>query len=82
VFDEFFQVSFECRDSIADTGFVADAMIARKVLRDFAVISRDVNGLVVFLDNRLVLLCVLRQCCLSGPVGLSMPTFIGRCPLG
>lgn len=39
---------------------------------------RDVNGLVVFSDNRLVLLCVLRESCLSWPVGLSVPAFIGR----
>jgi hypothetical protein len=59
VFREFFQVTFECRDSIADAGLVADAMISRKVLRNFTVIPRDMNGLVVFPDNRLVLLCVL-----------------------
>ena len=28
MFDEFCEVTFECRDSIADAGFVADAMIS------------------------------------------------------
>ena len=58
VFRELFQVTFECWDSIADAGFVADAMISRKVLRGFTVVSRDVNGLVVLPDNRLVFLFV------------------------
>ena len=55
---EFFQVTFECCDAIADARFMADAMISMKVLRNFIVIPRDMNGLVVFADNRLVLLSV------------------------
>src|SRR6202167_4106159 len=78
VLNEFFQVTFEVLDSIADAWLVADAMISRKILRDFTVIARDVNGLVVFPDNRLVLLCVRRECCLSGSVGLSVSALIGR----
>ena len=78
VLDEFFQVTFEVLDSIADAWLVADAMISRKILRDFTVIARDVNSLVVFPDNRLVLLCVRRECCLSGSVGLSVSALIGR----
>ena len=53
-------------------------MISGKVLRDLTVIPRDVNCLVVFPDNRLVLLCVLREFCLSWPVGLSVPALIWR----
>src|SRR6202453_1823638 len=78
VFREFFEVTFECRDSIHDTGFVPDAMISVKVVRDFTVIPRDMNRLVVFPDNRLALLCVRRECCLRGPVGLSVSALIGR----
>jgi len=44
VFYKLFQVTFECRDSIADAGLVADAMICRKVVRDFTVISADVKA--------------------------------------
>ena len=74
---EFFQVTFERRDSIADAGFVADALISRKVLRDFFVIPSDVNGLVVFPDNRFILFRVLREFCLSWPIGLSVPALVG-----
>ena len=75
---EFCQVTFESRDSVADPGFVADTMISGKILRDLTVNSGDVNGLVVFPENRLVLLCVLREFCFSRPVGLSVPALIGR----
>ena len=53
VFREFFEVTFECCDSIENTGFVADAMISVKVERNFTVIPRDMNGLVVIPDKRL-----------------------------
>jgi hypothetical protein len=46
------------------------------------VIPGDMNGLVVFPDNRLVLFSVLREFCLSWPVGLSVPALIGRSPFG
>lgn len=59
VLDESLQVMLEILDSIAHTGFVADAMISRKILWDPTVIPRDMNGLVVFPDNRLILLCIL-----------------------
>ena len=77
VLSEYFQVMFEVLDSITNAGLVADAMISRKILRDFTVIARDVNGLVVFPDNRLVLVGVLGQFYLSGPVGLSMSAPVG-----
>src|SRR5450432_2557459 len=80
ILSQFFQVVFECRDSIADAGFVSDAMISGKVLRDLFVIPCDVNGLVVFPDNRLVLFRVLREFCFGWPVGLSVPALIGRSP--
>ena len=51
VFNEFFQVTFEVLDSIADAGLMADAMISRKILRDFTVIARDVDGFVIFMDD-------------------------------
>ena len=59
VLNQCFQITLECRDSIPDAGLVTDATISRKVLRDFTVISRDVNSLVVAPDDRLVLLCIL-----------------------
>jgi hypothetical protein len=46
VLNQFFQVTLEVLDSIADARFVSDAMISGKVLRDLFVIPRDVNGLV------------------------------------
>jgi len=58
VFRDYFEVTQECRKSIADAGFMAD-LIRSNVMRDLAVVSGDVNGLVVFPDNRLVFLCVL-----------------------
>ena len=78
VINEFFQVKSECRNSIAHAGLVADAMIARKILRDFTVVSRDVNGLVVFPDNRLVLVFIVKEFRLSGPIALSVTTPIRR----
>ena len=51
VFNEFFQVTSEVIDSIANAGLMADAMISRKILRYLVVISCDVNGLVVFTDE-------------------------------
>jgi len=42
------------RDTIENTGFVADAMISVKVVRNFTVIPRDMNGLVVIPDERLI----------------------------
>jgi len=45
------------RESIADAGFMAQLMRSN-VVRNLAVVSCDVNGLVVFPDNRLVLFCV------------------------
>jgi hypothetical protein len=59
VFNKFFEVAFEIRDSIADARFVADAAISGKVLWNFTVIPGDMNGFVVFPNNRLVLVCVL-----------------------
>jgi len=38
VFREFFEVTLECRNSIDNTGFVADAIISVKVMRNFTVI--------------------------------------------
>src|ERR1700677_105073 len=78
VFREFFEVTFECCDSIANAGFVADAMISSKVVRNFTVIPRDMNGLVVFPDDRLVLVGVHRELCLSWAVSLGVPALIGR----
>ena len=77
MFNEFFQVTLEVLDSIADAGLVAGAMISRKILSNFTVIARDVNGLVVFPDNRLVVVGILGPFCLSGPVGLSMSDPVG-----
>ena len=57
VLRELFEITFKSREPVADAGLVAD-LICSNVMRDLAVVSSDVNGLVVLPDNRLVLLCV------------------------
>jgi hypothetical protein len=57
VLRDLFEITLKRRESVADTGLVAD-LICSNVMRDLAVVSSDVNGLVVLPDNRLVLLCV------------------------
>jgi hypothetical protein len=57
VLRDLFEITLKRRESVADTGLVAD-LICSYVMRDLAVVSSDVNGLVVLPDNRLVLLCV------------------------
>lgn len=57
VLRELFEIRFKGRESVADAALVAD-LICSNVMRDFAVVSSDVNGLVVFPDNQLVFLWV------------------------
>ena len=80
--NKFFQVTSEIRHSIADARLVANALISSKVIRDSTVIPSDMNGLVIFPDERFVLVGVLRQLCLIWPVGLRVPALIGRSTLG
>jgi hypothetical protein len=78
VLNEFIQIAPEIRDSIADARLVADAMIPSKVVWNVTVIPRDMNGLVVFPDEQLVLVSVLRHHPLSWAVDLGVPALIGR----
>ncbi len=78
VLHEFCEVTCECRDTIVDAGFVTDAMISGKVIRDLAVIPGNVNILLVIPDERLVFLRVFQIFRLGRPVGLGVPTLIWR----
>ena len=70
-----FQVAQERGESVADAEFVADG-VCRNVLRNFAVVSRDVHGLVVVPNDRFVFLCVREIFGLGRTVRLGVATFV------